>query len=65
MNDDSMGPVTAGTHKIMSSRGTSNRGLVAEPIAAGYLGPACSLSNPMDESFNYADRVQGALIWRL
>ena len=58
MNDDSMGPVTGGTHKHMDSRGMSNRDWWPNQLRLDILRQHCSLSNPMGESFNYADEFK-------
>ena len=58
MNDDSMGPVTGGTHKHMASRGTSNRDWWPNQLRLDILRQHCSLSNPMGESFCYADEFK-------
>ena len=58
MNDDSKGPVTGGTHKHMAGRGTSNRDWWPNQLRLDILRQHSSLSNPMGESFNYADEFK-------
>ena len=58
MNDDSKGPVTGGTHKHMAGRGTSNRDWWPNQLRLDILHQHSSLSNPMGESFNYADEFK-------
>ena len=58
MNDDSKGPVTGGTHKLMAGRGSSNRDWWPNQLRLDILRQHSSLSNPMGESFNYADEFK-------
>ncbi len=58
MNDDSKGPVTGGTHKHMAGRSPSNRDWWPNQLRLDILRQQSSLSNPMGESFNYADEFK-------
>ena len=58
MNDDSKGPVTGGTHKQMAGRGTSNRDWWPNQLNLRTLHQNSSLSNPMGETFNYAEEFK-------
>ncbi len=58
MKDDSMGPVTGGTHQHMAGRGTSNQDWWPNQLNLRILHHDSSLSNPMGEAFNYADEFK-------
>jgi len=54
MNEDSKCPVTGGTNKQATSRGTSNRDWWANQLRLDILHQHSSKSNPMGKDFNYA-----------
>ena len=58
MNDDSISQVTGGTHKHMASSGTSNRDWWPNQLRLDILRQHCSISNPMGETFNYAEEFK-------
>ena len=58
MTDDSKGPVTDATGKLMPGRGTSNRDWWPNQLNLKVLHQNSSLSNPMGEEFNYVDEFK-------
>ncbi len=58
MNGDSKSPVTGGTNPHMAGRGTSNRDWWPNQLNLRVLHQNASLSNPMDEGFNYAEEFK-------
>jgi catalase-peroxidase len=58
MSDESKCPVTGATHKHMPSKGTSNRDWWPNQLNLKILHQHSSLSNPMGEDFNYAEKFK-------
>ncbi len=58
MNEDSKGPVTGGPHKQTAGRGTSNKEWWPNQLNLRILHQNSALSNPMGETFNYADEFK-------
>jgi catalase-peroxidase len=59
MNDDSKGPVTGGaSNPTAGGGGTSNRDWWPNQLNLNILHQHSSLSNPMDEDFNYAEEFK-------
>ena len=58
MNKHSKCPVTGKTAKPMASKGTSNRDWWPDQLNLKILRQHSSLSNPMDEDFNYAEEFK-------
>ena len=58
MNDESMSPLTGGTHKRMGGRGASLRDWWPNQLNLKILHQNSPLSNPMGEDFNYAEEFK-------
>lgn len=58
MNDESKSPVTGATHKQISGSGKSIRDWWPNQLNLKILSQNSSLSNPMGESFNYAEEFK-------
>lgn len=58
MSEDSKCPVTGMTRKAIAGGGTSNRDWWPNQLNLKILHQHSSLSNPMDESFNYAEEFK-------
>ncbi|WP_371381240.1 catalase/peroxidase HPI [Sporomusa aerivorans] len=58
MSEDSKCPVTGMTRKAIAGGGTSNRDWWPNQLNLKVLHQHSSLSNPMDESFNYAEEFK-------
>jgi catalase-peroxidase len=58
MTDNGKDPVTGGNHKHMAGRGPSNRDWWPDQLNLAVLRQNSPSSNPMGESFNYADEFK-------
>jgi catalase-peroxidase len=58
MNDESKCPVTGATHKQIAGSGKSNQDWWPNQLNLKILSQNSSLSNPMGESFNYAEEFK-------
>jgi catalase-peroxidase len=58
MNDESKCPVTGGANKQVAGGGTSIRDWWPNWLYLNILRQHSSLSNPMDEDFNYAEEFK-------
>ena len=58
MSEDGKSPAEGSASKRMPGRGTSNRDWWPDQLDLGILHQHSSLSNPMDEEFNYAEEFK-------
>jgi len=58
MNDESKCPVTGGAHQHVSGKGTSNQDWWPNQLNLKMLHQNSSLSNPLGETFNYAEEFK-------